>query len=285
MCLIIVIPANGSLDKSALSNGWSHNRDGAGYMFARAGELIVRKPFYKLKELRAQLKEDMSRYGSLSPFIIHLRYATHGAVNEMNTHPHRLDCGRVALAHNGILDIMDTWSQKEDKSDTVRFCETVLAFRNPSDLIGAPFRSIMENMIGAANKFVLLDSEGNYSIVNEARGVWDNGNWYSNDGYKPRNKPALIKPARTTYKDWKGIKSDQPGAAQWPDNFKLPSASPNPDTLDCLDESADWQGLTNAELVKLDRLETLRAMDVLEMTDDEVMEMMNLEDWQEELNR
>jgi hypothetical protein len=151
-------------------------------MFTDGQLAIIRKPFFKLKELIAAYMKDYADYGKSSPFIVHFRYATHGGKTEENTHPHMLDCG-VGMVHNGILDGFDPpW--KTDYSDTVHFCRTVLAYRNANDLVGDTMRTILERMIGNFNKFVLLHPDGRVSIINESAGQWDGSVWYSNAGYK-----------------------------------------------------------------------------------------------------
>ena len=43
---------------------------------------------------------------------------------------------------------------------------------------------LLEYSIGDRNKFVFLDITGQFHILNERAGRWDNGIWYSNDSYK-----------------------------------------------------------------------------------------------------
>jgi hypothetical protein len=240
MCLIAYQPAGSEpLPFDTFENGWKANADGAGYMFAANGELVIRKPFYKLRSLLRSYRVDFAKHGASSAFVLHFRYATHGVKNETNTHPHLLDNGKVGLVHNGILSFEPPFQSKI--SDTVHFCRTVLAYRNPADLVGETLRGILAEMIGTFNKLVLMDNAGNVSIVNEDAGQWEGSTWYSNGSYLPRVLPCCPLPAH--YR--KGVTA----AAGEVERGYLWSAAP-----DVWDEEtgeeiglADWNKLSEAE--------------------------------------
>ena len=39
-------------------------------------------------------------------------------------------------------------------------------------------------MIGSSNKFVIMNNKGEFTIINEKAGNWENGCWFSNNGHK-----------------------------------------------------------------------------------------------------
>lgn len=191
MCLIAYQPSGvGMLDKAAMRNGWDGNSDGAGYMFAANGKLTIRKPFWKFKQFWKSYKSDYAA-NPQSAFVLHFRWSTHGAMDSVNTHPHELCNGRIGLVHNGMLPIEPPF--KSDISDTVYFCRTVLAHRPLSQLMSEDYGVILAELIGVANKFVLLDELGNVSIVNEKSGLWDGDYWFSNASYLPAIRTPMYR--------------------------------------------------------------------------------------------
>lgn len=191
MCMMsLQLPGSEILSDEAIYNSWSNNKDGAGFMFCKEGQLCIEKPFFKLSAFKRAYKAAFAQYGAISPFVCHFRWSTHGKNTDDNTHPHVLADGMVGLAHNGILHHFDPPAGFYC-SDTAWFCNTVLAGRHQDQLMNKDFGEWLEWLIGFGNKFLLLCGDGRYSIIGEDQGVWDDGVWYSNHGYC--TPPKLVK--------------------------------------------------------------------------------------------
>ncbi len=79
-----------------------YDSSGVGIISSRTGKLVVRKIHGKIQNLEELLKKSPLDKGTIG--ISHTRWATHGAPNRVNSHPHA-DCSKKFLVvHNGIIE-------------------------------------------------------------------------------------------------------------------------------------------------------------------------------------
>jgi len=118
MCLIIKKPAGRSLCPAFIENAWRHNHDGWGSFFLQGGRPVWAKGmgFDDLQAHARALPDSTEAY-------LHLRRATHGAINHAMAHPHVVhthpdDGHDLLLMHNGCIDHLAAPGTDTPHSDT-----------------------------------------------------------------------------------------------------------------------------------------------------------------------
>ncbi len=130
--------------------------DSSGIAMVNGNGIEIEKAAGKIKNLEERLRGHMLK-GSLG--IAHTRWATHGVPNDTNAHPHTDQSGRIALAHNGIIENYRVLKQKLESEGHVFQTQTdteVLAH-----LIGKFYNGKLEEAVTYALNLV----EGTYGIA------------------------------------------------------------------------------------------------------------------------
>jgi hypothetical protein len=181
MCIIVMIPVKAArVGEDIINKCWSSNPDGAGLMYPDKVRkiLVVDKGHMTLSEFQAAY----AKVPVGVPVCLHFRIKTHGLKDPANTHPHVVHPDEVAIVHNGVLPIGAPTDSPE--SDTARFARLILAvlpkrwFKNPALV------HLIEEYMGKGNKIVAMDAGGDFKIINEEAGTWEQGVWFSNSTFR-----------------------------------------------------------------------------------------------------
>lgn len=202
MCIIAIKPAGVKMPAtSTIENMWHNNSDGAGFMYAKGGNVHIRKGFMTLAALKSAIKKLEKEVDVVNtPIVLHFRITTHGGTSPGNTHPFPVtekvpllqmtkSKAPLAVAHNGIINIKP--SQK-DISDTMEYIISQLAplYQLKKDFYRqSAGKKLIYNFI--KSKMAFLDGAGRIETVGKFI-TGNDGILYSNSSYK----------ARTAYYDW-----------------------------------------------------------------------------------
>lgn len=191
MCLLTFLPENVEPNTTALGFGSVTNDDGHGWAIVIPDEnrILIGK---SLDAETAIAEFAAARALHLDgPALFHSRFATHGLENITNCHPFRVNGDpRTVVAHNGVLPADSQPRKGDPRSDTAILADTMV------NRFGHPrrhrTRRRLEEWMGRGNKLVFLSVDPRMRthglILNEKAGKWDQGIWYSNDGYcQPRS--------------------------------------------------------------------------------------------------
>ena len=194
MCIAIYKPEDKVLSLATLKECYTFNPDGAGFMYAENKKLHIEKGFFSFQSFYDAFKKHENKQ-----IVLHFRIKTHGKIDTTNCHPFAVN-NAIGFVHNGIISGFGD----ANHSDTIGFNQSILQplvskWGNLA-LFQDPIIDLIEGRIGYS-KLVFLDRHGNHKIMNEHKGTWDDGVWYSNNSYKPYVAPV------TTY-DWKDSKYD-----------------------------------------------------------------------------
>ena len=182
MCLLITTPAGVTIEDEWLRDFYLRNDDGYGFMYAHENKLHVFKRLGTVEQF-------ISDWRSFECYdrAIHLRMRTHGDIDLVNCHPYWVtgfnndDELPLAMMHNGVLSSGN--SADTSKSDTWHYINdtlTPLLAKYPDLLQETAFQQLVEEHIGAHNRFVFLDSLGRMVTLNYGEGVTWEGMWFSN---------------------------------------------------------------------------------------------------------
>ena len=130
--------------------------DSAGIAVQTDSHIQVAKRSGKIAELEDEI-QSVELSGNLG--IGHTRWATHGAPNKINAHPHS-DCNqRIALIHNGIIENYSSIKPELEKSGHIFTTET------DTEVLCHLIEAFYVDNFEKAIRYALAEIEGTYGIL------------------------------------------------------------------------------------------------------------------------
>jgi predicted glutamine amidotransferase len=176
MCIICVSPKRvRQPNVTTIRRMFQNNPDGAGYMVARDGKVIISKGFMNVDEYIEAIRAE--HFTAKDPVVYHFRISTQAGVNPQMTHPfplsNRIEHMKVldvecscGVAHNGIIRLTTDRNNRE-YSDTALFIANYLSLiiREPGDLKDERVLTLIHRLAGS--KLAIMDGDGYIATVGE----------------------------------------------------------------------------------------------------------------------
>lgn len=182
MCIAILSPKGTEITAQQFRNCWDNNFDGAGFMYNDdENKLRVVKEMSNCSKLYKKYARLKKKHPDAT-FVLHFRISNRGEISRDNCHPFKVN-NQLGFVHNGTITDVE---KDTVKSDTNVFNRDIM--RNmPSldvDMLNSPAMQALVGKFIGYSKLVFLDNNGKFSIINESKGSWEDGIWYSNDSHK-----------------------------------------------------------------------------------------------------
>ncbi len=193
MCVIVCKPRDVDMpSEDTLRKCFTHNSDGAGYMYQLGDKIRIKKGFMKFKDFYENVMKDYNECGDKRTFVLHFRIGTLGSRSAGLTHPYPLSKNlddlkqtvfdtNIGVAHNGIISLTSKTTYKEDKNDTMAFITDYLALfiKSREDLEDDDKMQVIKNLIGGSNKFAFL-TNGKLFMLGDFTEDKNTGCYFSN---------------------------------------------------------------------------------------------------------
>ena len=176
MCIAILNTKKaGRLPKTQIKNSWDNNDMGSGLLWNKGGKLNVFKTYEydEYIDMYNKLRDD----STIGNIVLHFRIATSGYNGEHNLHPFLVN-DDLGFVHNGIISGLGN----KKFSDTYEFNDMLKKYKH--NFLSCEMSKFFISEYIGYSKLIFLDSKDKYTIINEDKGKWADGNWYSNDSYK-----------------------------------------------------------------------------------------------------
>ncbi|MFD2532873.1 glutamine--fructose-6-phosphate transaminase (isomerizing) [Gracilimonas halophila] len=122
------------------------------------GQLSIKKGKGKVASLEKMIGS--GEKGSIG--IGHTRWATHGEPNDINSHPHTIESGKLAIVHNGIIENYNTLKKKLSEQGYTFYSQT------DTEVVAKLIESFLEKDASSLKKAVQLalhQVHGTYGIA------------------------------------------------------------------------------------------------------------------------
>lgn len=184
MCVAIFQTSTSTIPLDNIRSAGERNNHGFGMAWVENDILKCYKTI-GLESLVSKYQTVKDRVKETTPIILHCRFGTQGEKNLTNCHPFFVT-PNLCMIHNGVIY---KHSETSKYSDTALFTKEIESLAD--EVVSNPtVHTLIQKYVGDSNKLIFLNNKKQYKIINETKGDWSAGVWYSNSYWKTTYTPS-----------------------------------------------------------------------------------------------